>query len=81
MVALRDGSKAQGELEDDSVLITADPTETTHLLATGVEENDNIVTAGGVKGTNGGWDGLADFEGLPWWRRPSVSASATNPGK
>ncbi|EFY98996.2 MFS transporter [Metarhizium robertsii] len=72
MVALRDGSKAQGELEDDSDLITADPTETTHLLATGVEENDNIVTAGGVKSTNGGWDGLADFEGLPWWRRPSV---------
>lgn len=21
------------------------------------------------------WEGLADFDGLPWWRRPSVSLS------
>lgn len=72
MVTLRGGRKPQDDIECDSDLAIADPTETTQLLGAGAEENGD----GAVVETtnNGGWDGLADFEGLPWWRRPSVSA-------
>lgn len=49
-----------------------DPTgaaETTRLL-----DNDGPEAAdGGDTGSNAsGWDGYKDFEGLPWWQRPSV---------
>jgi len=60
---------------------TGDDNEATPLLGNG---NGG---SGSGSGSNGGgsglvdngsateleWDGLADFEGLPWWRKPSVS--------
>lgn len=76
MVTRRDGRKPQVNIEYDSDLTIVDPTETTRLLGGGAEENGNRAV---VKSTSkGGWDGLADFEGLPWWRRPSVSCSTSS---
>lgn len=46
---------------DDQVTETTRLLGGTHLEAT-------------ARGGNGEWDGSADFEGLPWWRRPSVSS-------
>ncbi|KAG5951431.1 hypothetical protein E4U53_003107 [Claviceps sorghi] len=43
--------------------------ETTRLIASGSGEYENEV---GTEAVGVGWDGLADFKGLPWWRRPSV---------
>jgi hypothetical protein len=49
---------------------TTDATETTHLLATSsIESRDGESV---VSSSGSGWDGYKDFEGLPWWRRPSV---------
>jgi hypothetical protein len=48
------------------------------------DENEPLLGSGSGSGSgsdeNGSveeleWDGLADFEGLPWWRTPSVSCS------
>ncbi|KAG5926309.1 hypothetical protein E4U42_003428 [Claviceps africana] len=43
--------------------------ETTRLIASGSGGYDSEVETAGA---GQGWDGLADFKGLPWWRRPSV---------
>ncbi|KAG5973917.1 hypothetical protein E4U55_000185 [Claviceps digitariae] len=43
--------------------------ETTRLISSGSEEYGSQVE---TVGAGVGWDGLADFKGLPWWRRPSV---------
>ncbi|KAG5974744.1 hypothetical protein E4U56_004298 [Claviceps arundinis] len=43
--------------------------ESTLLITSASRENDGQAAK---YGDIGGWDGLADFEGLPWWRRPSV---------
>ncbi|KPM39793.1 hypothetical protein AK830_g6794 [Neonectria ditissima] len=44
-------------------------TETTGLLN---NDRQGPYTADDATTTEGGWDGYKDFEGLPWWRRPSV---------
>ncbi|KAG6298104.1 hypothetical protein E4U45_005304 [Claviceps purpurea] len=43
--------------------------ESTLLITSASRENDGQAAK---YGDIAGWDGLADFEGLPWWRRPSV---------
>ncbi|RSL58020.1 hypothetical protein CEP54_008026 [Fusarium duplospermum] len=49
---------------------TTDATETTRLLAiSSIESRDGESVA---SSSGSGWDGYKDFEGLPWWRRPSV---------
>ncbi|KAF4472637.1 tetracycline-efflux transporter [Fusarium albosuccineum] len=48
---------------------SVDVTETTRLLsADGPETRDGD----SVSSSSSGWDGYKDFEGLPWWHRPSV---------
>lgn len=44
-----------------------DAEETTALLQ---PRDDETGSSGG--GDDLTWDGYKDFEGLPWWRRPSV---------
>ena len=46
--------------------------ETTRLLQ-GRDEGDGAGADAGGAGEADVWDGYKDFEGLPWWRRPSVS--------
>ncbi|KAF7545121.1 hypothetical protein G7Z17_g9421 [Cylindrodendrum hubeiense] len=46
-----------------------DDTETTRLLGNG---DTSAQAEDGADAPEGGWDGYKDFEGLPWWRRPSV---------
>ncbi|KND93116.1 Nitrilase and fragile histidine triad fusion protein NitFhit [Tolypocladium ophioglossoides CBS 100239] len=49
--------------------------ETTRLLGAGAQEDGDGVGEGNGAGANGrkdGWNGFDDFEGLPWWRTPSV---------
>ncbi|KAG5966846.1 hypothetical protein E4U58_002401 [Claviceps cyperi] len=43
--------------------------ESTLLITSASRENDGQAAK---YGDIAGWDGLADFEGLPWWHRPSV---------
>lgn len=69
-------SKLDGDDRPASDLSTAEPTESTRLLGASVEESRNEAV---TEDTNGGWDGLADFDGLPWWRRPSVSVNGPLP--
>lgn len=54
-----------------------------------LDESSPLLTAATTKGLNMGsdeqwehgkepeWPGQADFEGLPWWKRPSVRYSST----
>ncbi|KAM5368641.1 hypothetical protein ACJZ2D_009413 [Fusarium nematophilum] len=56
-------------LDNATADVLANATERTRLLASGDLETRN---GDGVDSNNGGWDGHKDFEGLPWWRRPSV---------
>ncbi|TWU76468.1 hypothetical protein ED733_007208 [Metarhizium rileyi] len=72
MVARRNGTKAQHDPAVEPDMITVDPTETTRLLGTGVDEIAHGAIGEGNHDTNRGWDGLEDFKGLPWWQRPSV---------
>ncbi|TVY30343.1 putative membrane protein [Lachnellula hyalina] len=59
---------------------TGDDNEATPLLGngnggSGSGSGSNGVRSGSVdngSSTELEWDGLADFEGLPWWRKPSV---------
>ena len=69
-------SKLDGDDRSGSDLSTAEPTESTRLLGASVEESRNEAV---TEDTNGGWDGLADFDGLPWWHRPSVSVNGPLP--
>lgn len=55
--------------ERDSNPPATEDVETTHLIASGSE---GYGSEAGTAEAGVGWDGLADFEGLPWWRRPSV---------
>ncbi|KAH7145771.1 major facilitator superfamily domain-containing protein [Dactylonectria estremocensis] len=52
---------------------TANPTmgdtETTRLLGNGAQDG---LEGDRTDASDGGWDGYNDFEGMPWWRRPSV---------
>ncbi|KHN98186.1 Major facilitator superfamily domain, general substrate transporter [Metarhizium album ARSEF 1941] len=72
MPSRRNGPEAQGDRQHDSNLPMAVATETTSLLGTVVEETGKVTAASNVQGAKGAWNGLADFEGLPWWRKPSV---------
>lgn len=54
-----------GRLDSD-----AGVTETTHLLGAGAGETADRTVE---NDQSRAWDGLSDFEGLPWWRTPSVS--------
>jgi len=49
--------------------VDANDTETTALLdgVSGTRVNDGVPAL-----TKDSWAGFEDFEGLPWWRRPSV---------
>lgn len=50
-----------------------DDTEATGLLGNGVRENGyDGGDSAGEDGDRDRWDGLKDFEGLPWWKTPSV---------
>jgi hypothetical protein len=69
MVTRRSAGKLQADSDNRSDLIMTDPTETTGLLGASEENGERVL----LDGASGGWDGLADFDGLPWWRRPSVS--------
>lgn len=37
-------------------------------------EAPDIEDENGINETQSRWEGYKDFEGLPWWRRPSVSS-------
>ncbi|GAB1318919.1 Tetracycline-efflux transporter [Madurella fahalii] len=50
---------------DEAEMNADDATETTGLLGAGTRSNEN--PDGGDR-----WEGSEDFEGLPWWKRPSV---------
>ncbi|KAF5026850.1 hypothetical protein F66182_1045 [Fusarium sp. NRRL 66182] len=50
--------------EDETVI----PEESSHLLPNDPEPRDEDSETS----STGAWDGDKDFEGLPWWRRPSV---------
>lgn len=54
-------------------------TETTRLLGAGTSDSHNQDGAGPQLRRSASeedvWDGDKDFEGLPWWRRPSVSGT------
>ncbi|CAG7565084.1 unnamed protein product [Fusarium equiseti] len=43
--------------------------EATHLLPSSSESQDGLSE---TSSNTPAWDGLKDFEGLPWWRQPSV---------
>ncbi|KAK4155817.1 major facilitator superfamily domain-containing protein [Chaetomidium leptoderma] len=50
-----------------------DTTESTGLLGAGAGAGAGAHSNGAHDGTrNDGWEGDADFAGLPWWKRPSV---------
>ena len=60
---------ARDSLRRNAELYKGADDEVTPLLASGgSEEDDN----GDRRSTE--WEGHADFEGLPWWRKPSVSS-------
>lgn len=50
---------------------TAIVDEATHLLPTSSESHD---ADSETSSTTPAWDAFKDFEGLPWWRQPSVCA-------
>lgn len=50
----------------------ADMSESTTLLGSGADNDSNTGDAAGAA-RKGSWSGSEDFEGLPWWKRPSVS--------
>lgn len=51
--------------EEDTVIAN----EATHLLPSSSESQDGLSE---TSSNTPAWDGLKDFEGLPWWRQPSV---------
>ncbi|TVY52437.1 putative membrane protein [Lachnellula cervina] len=56
---------------------TSDDNEVTPLLGSGNRSSGSGNASGSGSDDIGsatelGWEGLADFEGLPWWRKPSV---------
>ncbi|KAK2606095.1 hypothetical protein QQS21_003490 [Conoideocrella luteorostrata] len=70
MVTRRPGSTPQTEARaEPDLILRADATESTRLLGPGPDEHANETT---LNSTSQSWNGLADFEGLPWWRQPSV---------
>lgn len=59
--------------DDDDDLEVRDATETTGLLGAGAEEVEEAPEDGSDSlPRKDSWVGAEDFEGLPWWRRPSV---------
>ncbi|KAG6031612.1 hypothetical protein E4U40_006986 [Claviceps sp. LM458 group G5] len=60
---------AHNEPRDRPDLSGTEDSESTLLITSASRENDGQAAK---YGDIAGWDGLADFEGLPWWRRPSV---------
>lgn len=62
-------SMAHNEPRDRPDSPGTEDSESTLLITSASRENDGQAAK---YGDIGGWDGLADFEGLPWWRRPSV---------
>lgn len=69
MVARRFSSTAQDEPRISTDPLVAEDVEATRLLAPESGDDENRVA---TDGASGGWDGLADFKDLPWWRQPSV---------
>ncbi|KAG6003065.1 hypothetical protein E4U21_002418 [Claviceps maximensis] len=61
---------ARDEPEMNASSSATEDVETTRLLASGSEEYADQVAR--EAGAGVGWDGLADFEELPRWRRPSI---------
>lgn len=58
---------------DDEDLDVRDATETTGLLGAGAESGHGAPEVEGDSlPRKDSWEGSADFDGLPWWRRPSV---------
>ncbi|KAL2023037.1 hypothetical protein VTK56DRAFT_3947 [Thermocarpiscus australiensis] len=56
------------DLSRDEIQVSADDTtEATGLLGAGARSRGGHERPG-----NDTWDGYEDFEGLPWWKRPSV---------
>ncbi len=61
------GGATAGDSRTDAEASGDVATEATGLLSTGAHSPGNHT------GTpEEGWAGYADFEGLPWWKRPSV---------
>jgi hypothetical protein len=46
--------------------------EESPLLSNGSENGRNSAPSGNEGESDAEWHGAKDFEGLPWWRRPSV---------
>lgn len=58
---------------DDEDLDVRDATETTGLLGAGAESGHGAPEVEGDSlPRKDSWEGSADFDGLPWWRRPSI---------
>jgi hypothetical protein len=58
--------------------INRTPTESTSLLAS--NGSQTALIEGGPRSADAAehrWDGLDDFDDLPWWRRPSVGLAPT----
>ncbi len=62
VVGSEDGVRMRLAHGDDSDLL--DATESTGLLDAAPPEDLPV--------RKDSWDGMSDFEGQPWWRRPSV---------
>ena len=60
-----------------------DASETSALLGTDPsgQENGTANMGGASASHDDGWDGMKDFVGLPWWRKPSVSCAALPSGR
>ncbi|POR37204.1 Nitrilase and fragile histidine triad fusion protein NitFhit [Tolypocladium paradoxum] len=64
-------TESQGPVASDAGPVGSDATETTRLLGAGAHE-DGHGHGAGANGREDSWNGFDDFEGLPWWRTPSV---------
>jgi hypothetical protein len=81
-VPKRNGGKTAGEnwgakdsLRRNAELYKTADDEVTPLLASGDREEEDNDDRRSTE-----WEGHADFDGLPWWRKPSVSSFRSSCG-
>lgn len=56
----------------------SESTEVTSLLSAGAEQQADGSENSNDGTINRGWEGFADFEGMPWWKTPTVRLRSTN---
>lgn len=60
---------------------TVAPDETTSLLSAGTRASDNPANDSASPPPDDSWVGYAEFDGLPWYQRPSVRSSSLTSSK